>query len=95
MALKEFYIGSVGPLYHDDVTSPTAFSSDAPISPGQGTDASHAALIGDVSGTYPVNSVFVAIVATDPGTLLGFGTWASVGTLVVGGTTTYFSVRTA
>jgi hypothetical protein len=48
MALKEFYLGSVGPLLHDDVAFPSAFSSEAPISPGVGSLTTHAALLGDI-----------------------------------------------
>lgn len=31
------------------------------------------------NATWPVGSVFLSVVATNPGTLLGFGTWASIG----------------
>jgi hypothetical protein len=29
---------------------------------------------------FPINSVFIAIVATDPNTLLGYGTWSAIAT---------------
>lgn len=31
------------------------------------------------NATWPVGSVFLSVVATNPGTLLGFGTWSSIG----------------
>jgi microcystin-dependent protein len=34
---------------------------------------------GDPSAVWPVGSVFVSVVATNPNTLLGFGTWAAIG----------------
>src|SRR5688572_19805845 len=33
---------------------------------------------GDASAAWPVGSVFLSVVATNPGTLLGFGTWAAI-----------------
>jgi len=37
-----------------------------------------ASSISSVSGAWPVGSVFLSIVSTDPATLLGFGTWERV-----------------
>lgn len=34
---------------------------------------------GDISAAWPIGSVFTSVVSTNPGTLLGFGTWVSVG----------------
>src|SRR5688572_6930180 len=41
---------------------------------------------GDASAAWPVGSVFLSVVATDPATLLGFGTWAAIaaGRMLVG-----------
>lgn len=40
----------------------------------------------DVSGAWPVGSVFMAVVSTNPATLLGFGTWSQIaaGRVLVG-----------
>ena len=32
----------------------------------------------DISGAWPVGSVFISVVSTNPGTLLGFGTWNAI-----------------
>ena len=53
---------------------------------------------GDVSACWPVGSVFIAVVNTNPGTLLGFGTWVAfaVGRMLVGfdaGQTEFDTVR--
>lgn len=41
---------------------------------------------GDVSGAWPIGSVFMSVVSTNPNTLLGFGTWAAfaAGRVLVG-----------
>ena len=36
-------------------------------------------LIGDISGAWPIGSVFISVVNTNPATLLGFGTWSVFG----------------
>lgn len=35
---------------------------------------------GSVAASWPVGSVYIAVVSTNPATLLGFGTWAAFGT---------------
>lgn len=39
----------------------------------------NAAAGGDASAAWPIGSVFTSVVATDPATLLGFGTWSAIG----------------
>jgi len=41
---------------------------------------------GSVAGAWPIGSVFISVVDTDPATLLGFGTWAAfaAGRVLVG-----------
>ena len=43
---------------------------------------------GDVSGAWPVGSVFLSVVSTNPATLLGLGTWTQIagGKMLVGQT---------
>jgi len=46
---------------------------------GDGADLIWADLpAADVENAWPIGSVFLAVVATDPATLLGFGTWARI-----------------
>src|SRR3990172_4022657 len=33
----------------------------------------------DASGAWPIGSVFISVVSTNPATLLGFGTWSAFG----------------
>ncbi len=33
---------------------------------------------GDVTAAWPIGAVFVSVVSTNPGTLLGFGTWSAI-----------------
>lgn len=41
---------------------------------------------GDISAAWPVGSVFISVVSTNPATLLGFGTWVAIaaGRMLVG-----------
>lgn len=99
MADKLYYIGSVGPLIHDDVDFPEAFNSEAPITHGAPTDPSHSALLSDVStsidASFPVGIVITLDSNTDPATILGFGTWSYLGTQTIGTTSIYYFSRTA
>lgn len=55
---------------------PTFGGSPLPIASG-GTGVSTLAALGNLF--YPVGSIYSATVATNPGTLLGFGTWVAFG----------------
>lgn len=59
-----------------------AGADGAPGAPGQNGSQGLQGLQGppgDVSACWPVGSVFVSVVATNPATLLGFGTWVAFG----------------
>ena len=84
MADQEYFIGSVGPLYYDDTDTypdavthrgfraPQIYIEDAPAS------ANEVLRLGDLSAAWPIGSVFLSVVATNPNTLLGFGTWSQI-----------------
>jgi hypothetical protein len=44
-------------------------------------------------GSWPVGSVMPTAVNTNPNTLVGFGTWTSLGTQTIGSTTVYYWKR--
>ena len=44
------------------------------------TDLADGALTPSKVQAFPVGSVFISVVSTDPGTLLGYGTWSAIGT---------------
>jgi microcystin-dependent protein len=51
-----------------------------PGDPGEPGEPGEPGPAGDVSACWPVNSIFMSAVSTNPNTLLGFGTWAAFGT---------------
>lgn len=64
---------------------PQEFAFQHPVSPGGdwpaiiGTPDDEPAPSENVRGIFPVGSVFLAVVSTNPATLLGYGTWQQIG----------------
>ena len=44
---------------------------------------------------FPVGSVYVSTVNTNPATLMGVGTWSQIGSSTISSTTIYYWKRTA
>jgi Baseplate structural protein Gp10, C-terminal domain len=84
MALKTIRIGSMVDIFqYDDADYDSAFEADAPIKAGTPADPTDVLRLQDIAATilgaaYPIGSVFLSVVSTDPNTLLGFGTWARI-----------------
>ncbi len=79
-----FFSGTTGKLVKDlaAIPSSTPAADTIPIADGSGT------LDAWVTPTeaFPVGAVFIAVVSTDPATLLGYGTWSAIaaGRVLVG-----------
>jgi hypothetical protein len=91
MAEKKFYVGTFGPFIFDN-TDPVddpdgdfagenyhSFTSDEQMYITEDpTDDYHVLRLKDLKGIWPIGSVFLAVVSTNPNTLLGFGTWVQI-----------------
>lgn len=77
--------GPEGPQGEQGPEGPQGDQGPAGPAGADGSDGADGAP-GDVSACWPVGSVFLAVVSTNPGTLLGFGTWAAfaAGRMLVG-----------
>jgi hypothetical protein len=90
MALQEFFVGSVGPLMYEDTDTYSdlelmkAFRGPQIHLDNPPTVDNEVVRLVDVLGSlevvWPVGSIFLSTVATNPATLMGFGTWQAFGT---------------
>jgi len=84
MVLQQIRIGSADNIYqYDDVDFDSAIEVTAPIKSTAPVDPNDVLRLEDIVATilgtaYPIGSVYLAVVATDPSVLLGFGTWARI-----------------
>lgn len=84
MATKSIRIGSAEDIFqYDDNDYDSAFEVDAPIRAGAPSAGNDVVRLNDLGGSnlqaaWPVGSVFLSIVSTNPATLLGFGTWVRI-----------------
>ena len=83
MALKQIRIGNeLNAFQYDDSEYDTAIEVSEPIrvniAPVNAADVLRLEDIGLV--IYPINSIFLSVVSTNPFTLLGFGTWVAIAT---------------
>jgi len=83
MALQQGRIGSnPDAIQYDDADYDTAMEVDNPIRVNaEPVDAKDVLRLEDIGLViYPISSVFISVVSTNPNTLLGFGTWAAIAT---------------
>jgi hypothetical protein len=104
VAIKEFYIGSVGPLQYDDAGTysdtetlvafrgPQIHIEDAP---SEDYHAARYADIPSVPNAVLVNGIYINSDNVNPATPLGYGTWSLLGTQTIGTTPVYYWQRTA
>ena len=83
MALQQGRIGSIpDAIQYDDADYDTAMEVDNPIRVNaEPVDAKDVLRLEDIGLViYPISSVFISVVSTNPNTLLGFGTWVAIAT---------------
>jgi hypothetical protein len=72
---------------HEAAVNPHAgYATDADLAAHAADTELHGGAPGTASEAFPVGSVFLSVVSTDPGTLLGYGTWQAIaaGRMLVG-----------
>jgi hypothetical protein len=81
-AAKISALPSAASAADDDLLAIVADPGGTPVS----KKITKAALLAGLAAAWPIGSVFIAVVSTDPATLLGFGTWAAfaAGRVLVG-----------
>jgi len=84
MALQTIRIGSAVDVFqYDDADFDSAIEVTAPIKSTAPIDGNDVLRLEDIATTvlaaaFPIGSVYLAIVATNPNALLGFGTWVRI-----------------
>ena len=80
MARKYVRIGSaLNVQIYDDADYTSGIEVDAPIKATAPVEDDHVLRRIDIETLgWPIGSVFLSVVSTNPGTLLGFGTWSQI-----------------
>ena len=83
MALKTISIGSLKNIHQwDDGSFTEAIVTDSTIKCAAGSDPDdvvrHADIVGILTSAYPIGSIYLSVLSTNPNTLLGFGTWVRI-----------------
>jgi hypothetical protein len=84
MATKTIRIGGISQAFaYDDGTFDSAIETDQPIKAGAPIDSNDVVRLGDlvsdvIDVIYPIGSIYLSTLATNPNTILGSGTWIRV-----------------
>jgi len=79
MAIRTIRIGSLEDvLTYDDADYDAAFETDHTIKSGPPSEPNDVLRLCDMEFLWPIGSVFLSVVSTNPATLLGFGTWVQI-----------------
>jgi len=80
MAIKQIRIGSMEDVHqYDDGDFSKSMAVEDPITcSGIPVDPDDLIKLSNLSGLWPIGSVFLSVVSTNPNTLLGFGTWSRI-----------------
>ena len=83
MARQSVRLGSmVDAITYDDGAFDSAIETDQPIKAGPPVDGNDVTRLDDLAASlatiFPVGAIYISTLATNPGTLLGIGTWVQV-----------------
>jgi len=83
MAIRTIRIGSMEDIFqYDDADYDSAVETDHTIKAGAPSAGNDVVRLDDLDdareAAWPVGSVFLSVVSTNPATLLGFGTWVQI-----------------